>query len=615
MVSSLDFKRFVPRFVWRVAMIAWLCAFAQATEVIAQLDRDTVPAGEGAVLTLRITGDRAERPEMPQVDNFIFTPRGQRIETQLFDGNTTTTAMYEYAVGSMIPGDYQIPAIDLIVAGEKFSTQPLKLKVTAAEDAQAPNAQPPAPPATPTQEEPKEDTGEKRFGFLTVELADGQRQHAYVGEIAPVQIKAWFPAGAQMQPRSRIQPEGKGFTLQNLSEQPQQTDEVRDGKHYAVLTWFGGITATQSGKLAASLSLDATVAVPDRSAQKPQRRQTGGPFDDPFFDRMFDRTPMIQKEVTLKSDDQEIEVRSLPSEGRPSEFTGAVGDFKFGQVQWPGNWNTGEPQQIRAEVTGSGNFTLMKAPELLPAVSWKSYAGKDEFTPGDYASFSGTKTFLWNSVPQKGGNQEVKLNFSYFDPAAEMYKTITSPIQTIQVIGKDVVADEAIATTPSEKPSPKIDGGLRGLHPEISPRRSPLPLISRPSFIPLLVGSGLLYFLGQVISFFRNRRNDPQRRARAKMEQATRDAVAAAATAREIPAFFAAARLALQQRLGALWNQPAQAITAAEVEARLPADSPVTRFFQAADRFEYGLSGSEEISPQWRTLLDEGLASIPLSNR
>ncbi len=615
MVKLLDYKKFVPRFVLGAVMMAWLFTFAQATEVSAQLDRDTVPAGDGAVFTLRITGGRAERPEMPQIENFIFQSRGQRIETQLYNGNSTTTAMYEYAVGSMTPGDYEIPAIELTVAGEKFSTQPLKLKVTAAEDAQAPNTQPPVAANPTPEEEPKEEQGEKRFGFLTVELADGQRKHAYVGEIAPVQIKAWFPAGAQMQPRSRIQPEGKGFTLQNLSEQPRQTQEVRDGKSYAVLTWFGGITATQSGKLAASLSLDATVAVRDLSAQKSQRRQTGSPFDDPFFDRMFDRTPMIQKEVTLKSDDQEIEVRSLPSEGRPDGFTGAIGDFKFGQVQWPSEWKTGEPQQVIAQLTGSGNYTLMKAPELVPAAAWKSYSGKEEFTAGDAASFSGTKTFQWSSVPQKGGAQDVKLSFSYFDPAAEKYQTITSPAQNIQVSGKDVVADQVAAVTSLDNSLPKKEVGLRGQYTGISSKRSLLPLVSRPSFLPLLVCSGLLCFLGLIFGFFRKRQNDPQRRARVKMELAIRDAMAAAAAAREMPVFFAAARLALQHRLGALWNQPPQAITAAEVEARLPADSPVTRFFQAADGFEYGLSSSGEITPQWRTLLDEALASIPLSAR
>ena len=146
----------------------------------------------------------------------------------------------------------------------------------------------------------------------------------------------------------------------------------------------------------------------------------GGPFDDPFFDSVFDQmnTPMIQKDVTLKSVDQEIEMRPLPTEGRPAGFTGAVGDFKFEGAQIPDNWKTGEPQQIIAKLGGSGNFALMKAPELTPADAWKTYSGKDEFSAGDEASFSGSKSFQFSAVPRKGGEQEVALEFSYFDPAA-----------------------------------------------------------------------------------------------------------------------------------------------------------------------------------------------------
>ena len=74
------------------------------------------------------------------------------------------------------------------------------------------------------------------------------------------------------------------------------------------------------------------------------------------------------------------------------------------------------------------------------------------------------------------------------------------------------------------------------------------------------------------------------------MEKATREALQTAsrcAAARDVAGFFAAARLAIQHRLGALWNQPAQAITLAEIHARIPGDSPVARFFREADRHEY----------------------------
>lgn len=598
-----------------VALFAGLVATCQAVEVVAQLDRDSVPAGEGAILSLEIDADLESRPAIPEVENLIVRPQGQSKQIQLINGRAKTTVSYTYVVGSQVPGDYVIPAVEIENNGNQFSSQPLKLKVL---DAGA--AQPPAG-AVPTPQdqqppEPEEETGKNRFGFLTVELADSERKHAYVGEIAPVRIRAWLPAGAQANLRSGIQPEGGGFTLHNVSNQNQQTEEIRDGKRYTVVTWFGGISATKAGKLPASLSVDATVAVRDSSAPKQKRRRMGGPFDDPFFDSAFDRmnTPMIQKDVTLKSDDQLIEVRPLPTKDRPVDFTGAVGDFKFENVEFPRSWKTGEPQQIIARLSGAGNFALMKAPVLTPADAWKTYQGKDEFNGGDQAAFSGSKTFQFNAVPRKSGKQTAALEFSYFDPVAEVYKTLSRPLSDIQVSGNDMPDDKPVAVSAAKEP-PKQQKEMAGLHPTPSPRRSLLPLVSREGFIEILVVSSTLFCLGIVLGGLRIRREDPKRRGRYALEAAIREAVEAAANEKDAQGFFAVARLAIQQKLGAMWNQPPQAITIAEVHARIASDSPVIRFFQEADLYEYSRQGTGEILPHWRPLFAEALASITPSHR
>lgn len=611
MVISHDAKGKIVKVI-TILMVMLMCggSVAKAVQVEAQLDRESVPAGEGALLTLQISGEVEGEPTISPVANLIIRPEGQSKRIQISNGRTTTVASYTYVVGSQVPGDYVIPAVEMMVAGNQFSSQPLKLKVLEAGTGQ------PAAGADPTQQDqaappPEEETAEDRFGFLTVELADSKRTHAYVGEIAPVRIRAWLPAGAQANLRSGIQPEGKGFTLHNVSSQPQQTEEMRDGKRYTVVTWFGGMSATKAGKLPASLSVDATVAVRDSSAPKPKRRQRGGPFGDPFFDSAFDRmnTPMVQKDVTLKSDDQEIEVRPLPLEGRPTDFTGAVGDFQFDSAEFPKTWKTGEPQQITTRLSGSGNFALMKVPALTPADSWKTYPGKDEFSAGDQAAFSGSKTFQFSAVARKGGKQAAALELSYFDPVNEIYKTITRPFSEIQVTGNDMTEDKPTAVREVKEPEKK-SGGIAGLHATPSPRRSLVPLVSRGAFVEMLVISSVLVGLGAVLGYLRVRRGDPKRRAQEALEVAIRQAVDAAGSGKNAQEFFAAARLALQQKLGARWNQPAQAITTAEVHARIAGDSPVTQFFQEADRYEYSRHDTGEVLPHWRVLFAEALASI-----
>ncbi len=590
--------------MWVAALVAGLVLPIHAAEVEATLDRDSVIAGSGALLSVTVSGGTTPRPVIPAVESLIVNPRGQNQQIQMFNGNTTVSTTYQFAVGSMTPGDYQIPAIEVEIDGEIKSTQPLNLKVLEAD------ASPP-PPATQPAEEEELVPEEKRFGFLTVELADSVRKHAYVGEIAPVRIRAWLPPGARAQLRSGIQPEARGFTLHNVSEGGEQSREVRDGKTHTVVTWFGGISATKAGTLPASLSLDLTVAVPDTSTPKTGR----GPTGDPFFDRMFDRTPMIEKEMTLKSENQEIEVRPLPAEGRPEGFSGAVGEFEFEATEIPDVWKTGEPQEIGVRLKGSGNFALMRAPQLIPGDAWKTYPGKDDFRAVDETSFSGNKTFRFSAVPRKGGEQQAVLAFSFFDPAAEIYRTITSAPKAIRVSGKDLLVSESAKAAEAKEPEKKKAPSLIGQRLTEAPVASLVPLVSRPAFSEMLGISVGMVLLGGVLGALRVWREDPQRRARAALEKENRETLAEVGKASGAAAFFSAARLALQQRLGAAWNQPPQAISTAEVEARLVPGSPVARFFREADLHAYSRKGDGEIQPTWRTLLDEALSSLNSSNR
>jgi hypothetical protein len=190
-------------------------------------------------------------------------------------------------------------------------------------------------------------------------------------------------------------------------------------------------------------------------------------------------------------------------------------------------------------------------------------------------------------------------------------------VKKIQVAGEDIVEVEPVEAPAAKEPEKKTQT-LVAQHTEMSAPGSLVPLVSRPLFRRVLVLSAGLCLLGAVLGWLRVRRSDPQRRAAAAIEKATREALAAAekcAADGDVSGFFAAARLAIQQRLGALWNQPPQAITLAEILARIPGDSPVTRFFLEADRHEYNRHATGGISPQWHSLLDEALVSLTPSAR
>lgn len=571
---------------------------ATAGEVSVELSSETVPAGEGVQLSLEITG-QVTNIEIPQVPDLIVQGRGRSSQTSIINGAVSSSTTFTYAVGSQKPGEYTIPAIAVTVDGQVIRTEPRKLKVTPSANQDPQGMTQGGTGGNPSAAQ-QQATGDDQLGFLTVELAASERKHIWVGEIAPVRIKAFLSAEARVRLSSNIQPEGSAFTLHNISDRPQQNREVHNGRQYLVVTWFGGLSATKPGTYPPDLRIKASMQVRDPDALVDPRAA------------FFGRVPMIEKEVVLSSSKDAnalIEVKELPSEGKPENFSGAVGKFVLEQYQIPSAWHTAEPQQITAVIGGEGNFNLLRQPDLVPAGDWKTYEGQSTFAAKDVASFSGSQTFRFNALTRKAGDREVNLALAFFNPETGRYTTISSPPQRVTVAGKDV--PEVVAAPESAKPPAdpmlpirKTDSGSGNL----------VPLFQRPDFAPLLACCGAAALAGVLLPLVLRRLRDPARKAQAAAQQALATSLQEAgshAARGDVPGFFTAARRALQVQLGAQWGRQPHAIALEDVSGRLPPDSPVVRLFAEADRRIYlPAAGEPENLTPWRSLLQAALESV-----
>ena len=139
MVISFHLRTRLHQLAITVALFA--CALWQTSmaQVEARLDRNIVPVGNGALLTLSVSGSGAGAPNIPAVENLIIQPRGQSQSYQLSNGRTSRSVTYSYAVGSNTEGDYEVPPIEVTIEGTKHVTKALKLKVIAASATAAPS--------------------------------------------------------------------------------------------------------------------------------------------------------------------------------------------------------------------------------------------------------------------------------------------------------------------------------------------------------------------------------------------------------------------------------------------------------------------------------------------
>lgn len=581
-------------------VLSGLLLTLQAAEVSAQLSLDEVAEGKGSILSLTVEGGRPDaQPMVPKVAGLVMKLRGQTQQVQIVNGRMSRAIIYSYLVGSNKAGEYQIPVITVKVGGEELVTKPLSITVTP-----APGEGKPA-----GMEEGETDApDDKKYGFLHFELVTQDREYVYPGEIAPVRIRAYFPAGAGVSLNSPPRPNGQAFTLHNLSKGPTQSMEVVDGKRYLVVTWYGGLSATKAGRYPASFSLEGTVTVRDRS----QRRRRPSPFDDPLLggsimDDFF--APMIPKEVMLQTEEvRELEVKELPKEGRPSDFSGAIGEFEFVSLRIPNELTTGEPVQVNARLRGKGNFALLKQPEPQPADEWKVYQGKDQFVAGDLASFSGAKSFQYSVVPKVPGQRVLEFGFSFFNPDTGEYRTVKSSAGKVIVSGDLIVeVEEAVVLTPSPE---EID--LAPLRTHLGGVLSYRALSENVWYRVMLVGCGVLAIgilgLEQGSRWYQN----PERLARREQDRRlsrTLEAAEVSSNSGDEAGFFVAARDALRLSLAQRVGVRPEAVTLAELDG---VDEPeMLALMREADRLDYsGRVVNEENLLEWNGKLRDGVARL-----
>jgi hypothetical protein len=218
---------------------------------------------------------------------------------------------------------------------------------------------------------------------------------------------------------------------------------------------------------------------------------------------------------------------------------------------------------------------------------WKTYPPKSSFKASDAIGRRGEKMFEQPVIAAKAGAQTLPgLSFSYFDTTSHRYETARSP--AIEVTISPSLAYAAPANTAGTSAAAVLDG-LRPDHAVAANHtNSLLPPYMQPRFlaVPCVL---TLAFAG---AWFGLRRRDSEPAIADRVVSQTLNRLLAvmeqAAQSGDSPAFFSAARHALQQTLAARWHTAPDQVTAVHLDARLGGDAnEVRRLFALADEIEY----------------------------
>jgi hypothetical protein len=623
-------------------MAVALAAQVRGATVTATIDPADISLGDSTQLTVTVSGG-ASQPTVPKIDGLEIIGVGESTQISIVNGSITQNSSRTYSVTPQRAGKFTIPALQSGEAksdamtltvetgpGGVTQAQPSTTPVTPPpQQAQWPAGQgpvvmpPPNQPAAPDQETGPIQQG--KYGSVEIELP---KEQFYEGELTPIVIKVLISAEVQPSITDLPQFSSDGFTINNLSSRPEQSTQMIAGHPYHVLLWHTALTAVKPGSFTLNLSMPLTVIIPGHMPDMNDPDQM-----DRFaqnFQNMVNAMQGTKKEVTLTGTTVPLKVVSLPREGRPADFSGAVGLFEIESSASPTHVNAGDPVTLTMSITGHGNFDRVTSEMLSGDPNWKAYSPKTKFDPMDGAGYAGTKTFEQPVIPVNGSVQEIpSLTFNYFDPEKKQYATCTTQPIPISVTGA-LPAATAPAVTPSS------GANVASSTPAPAPAPTPQPTgpdlrtnsIEPGTFVATLqpVYLSPVFLAGQALpllallgglAFLRHRRNEsqPDRIRLSAVQLAIRQQVTAMDAAmrdQQAGPFFVHARNALQQRYGQQWNMRPEAITVTDLDSRLgEAGANARTIFEMADQAVYSdLHLGDADLQQWRQVVMDELAEM-----
>jgi hypothetical protein len=400
-------------------------AFCQDISFSASADRTSVSLGEQIQVVAQLVSNKKLSgnlmPQVPKNDDFdvVSTNQNQNQSTsiQVVNGKMTQsvniTYLFYYTIAPKKQGSITFPALSCVIEGAPYTTNPFTIAV-GKEQVQTPQAT------------------EVSASLIL------NKKNLYKGEQALLTVKVAQKANAQVQ----LNQQGLAGLYEKL--------EKALSKDFSVSRLFTQLPAKGSleivnGEKTFSVKVQyslvplstGTLTIPalpfDYIGLKQVRSRRGDPFEDFFGGDPFFGGGVQQVQRSVMSNAFSVQVSSLPPS--PAGFTGAVGNFTMNVTADPRSVPAGEA------VTVSILFRGNARPNSMPDITMPQLADCEVFPPEKHVSVDTTpngimcqKGYKYLVVPKQEGTTVIpSLTWSYFDPIARSYKTLSSEPVTVTV--------------------------------------------------------------------------------------------------------------------------------------------------------------------------------------
>ena len=345
----------------------------------------------------------------------------------------TVKVTYTFALQAYQEGTVHVGAASLTVKGDKISSQPFDIKVVPDDGSHASNAG--SGYGGGQSESQQQGTSDPQVSgkdlFLRVIPS---KKSAYVGEQVVLTYKLYTKVGVSSVSLSKM-PAYAGFWTKDVSDNNgtlRQSSEYVNGIEYTTAEIQKVIVVPQrSGKLTIDpMTMECVAQVRTERSNSRGMDPFEAFFNDPFFNRNI-----VNVKKELSSQPFTLDVKSLPENGKPASFAGAVGNYNFKSEIDKTELSTNEAVTITLTVSGTGNVELLQMPEPVFPPDFEVYDPKVSTTTNvGSQGLNGTKKAEYLAIPRRAGTFTIpSIEFSYFNPSSETYQTVSTEPYEIKV--------------------------------------------------------------------------------------------------------------------------------------------------------------------------------------
>ena len=388
-----------------------LIGFSQEPELKVSVSKNTLGVNQRLRIEFSINKQGADNFTPPKFSNFrVIQGPSQSVSQSWINGKVSFSQSYTYIIQPKRKGELIVESASIEIDGTVIDSKMLKIIAL-------------DPVDVPDNPNDPDYIAEQNI-HLVAEISKSQ---PYVGEGIYVEYRLYVSENVSVYDTSVTEaPQYNGFWNQEIKINgfPVKMGKYNGEDYRYIVLQKALLIPTKSGKLTIDpMKMDITIGVPTGRAD--------------FFGNVMTRN--IKKEFASAT--KTIIPKSLPLEGKPEDFTGAVGDFNFDVSLSKEALKANESSQIKVTVSGKGNLKLFELPKVeTPAELEKYQPERKESVQVSTDGLSGSFSDTYTVVPQFKGKYKIpSVSFSYFDPKSEKYNTISTEDLYVNVLeGKEL---------------------------------------------------------------------------------------------------------------------------------------------------------------------------------